>query len=538
MNRNTLNTTIACAIALAAGVTAGAMRSPSTTAKAPSTTNPAVEPQPEINEPLARAVKTEMGAKRWLLLVSSAEKATAKDMLGIIRAAGDDYAAVRMLGAHWANLDPKHMFATLYAEMLKPDGAPGTLSQRWTLSESLFEEWIKNDPEAVVKAMNEVPKFSGLDNMRHSVVNSLMKTDVENGLRAMHEWNISNYLPDMKHVAAWAARDPKHAAEVAVKYSRGYASQEALKQIGKVWANSDPEGGMNFAATLEHSARASLGPEIMRSWAAKDLEAAARYTAAQTDIGFRNGLAQGLVSAWAKSDPGAALDWSEENLRGVARTEAISGIVKAAAEKDLTTAGEIVAGMEAGATQNRAAASLFEVWFNKGKDQREAAFEWLAALPDKEARSAAFERVQWNWMWQDPKGVRDFVTGPHGEMASQSMIHQVARNQAGKNPEAAMEWASKLPKDRIADARNAVLENWIQIRPESAANFARKLPSGEERDRAIRTVTQHFSWQAPEQAGTWLRSLSETEQKSALESFPAGSNQRQKLEAAIKQPAK
>ncbi len=542
MNRNTLNTTIACALALAGGVAAGSMRSGSSNKAAETPTRPntaAAEAQPEINEPLARAVNTETGAKRWLLLVSAAEKATPKDMLAIIRAAGDDYAAVRMLGAHWANLDPKHMFATLYAEYLKPEGAPGTLSQRWTLSDSLFEEWIKVDPAAVIKALNEVPKFGGLENMRYTVVNNLMKTNVESGLQAMHEWNISNYMPDMKAVSAWAAKDPQHAAEVATKYSRGYASQEALRQIGKAWAASDPEAGMRFAANLEGAGRTTLGPEILRGWAAKDLDAAARFTAEQKDISFRNALAQGLVGTWAKADPNAALDWSEANLTGNARTEAIGGIVKAAAEKDLVAAGNLVAGMEAGATQNRAAASLFEVWFNKGKDQRDAAFEWLATLPDKEARSAAFERVQWNWTWNDPQGARDFLTGPHGDLASQSMIYQVARNQASKNPEAAMEWTKKLPADRVADARNAVLENWMQVRPEGAANFARKLPEGEERSRAIRTVTQHYMWQtSPDQAANWLRTLPEAEQKSALDGFGMPEDRRRKIEEAIKKAPK
>jgi hypothetical protein len=30
-----------------------------------------------------------------------------------------------------------------------------------------------------------------------------MKTDVEQGLAAMREWNVRNYMPDMKKFAEW-----------------------------------------------------------------------------------------------------------------------------------------------------------------------------------------------------------------------------------------------------------------------------------------------------------------------------------------------
>ena len=537
MNRAALNTLIASALALVAGVAAGSLRSFSPDRKRASYSGKDAPETPAANEPMARAMKTEMGAKRWLLLVSAAEKATARDMPGLIRAAGDDSAAVRMLAAHWAGLDPKDMFASLYAELLLPEDSPRALPQRWMLCDTLFEEWAKTDPAGVVKALSDIQNFSARETMRHSVINQLMKGDVETGIRAMSDWTITNYLPDMKNVAAWAARDPRHAAEVAAKYSRGYAAQEVLKHIGKAWAASDPEGGLRFAATLPAPSRTALAPEILRGWAEKDLAAAARFTAAQTDTTFRNALAQGLVGAWGKKDPAAALDWSQENLSGSARNDAVGGIVQAVAEKNLVTAGELIAGMDAGPTQNRAAASLFEVWFKKGADQRDAALEWLAALPDKEARRAALERVQWDWVWNDPAGARDFIAGPRGDLASNSLIQQVARSQAGKNPEAAMEWAGKLSADRVAAARESVLQSWIAIRPEAAADYARNLPAGEERALAIRTIAMNIGWQSPERAGAFLKTLPDAEQKAVIESFAnMDPKHRSKIEAALKQP--
>jgi len=479
----------------------------------------------------------EKGAKRWLVLLAQAEKADATSMPSLIRSVGDDPAMIRMLAARWAELDPAHMFASLYADYLLPDGAPGTLPGRSELTDVLFEEWTKKDPAAVIKALNNAPKFSGLDSLRMTVVNRLMRADVEQGLLAMKEWNIRHYVPDMGSVSLWASRDPRHAAEVVAGLGGDVAMREAMKYVGQAWAKSDPEGGLRYAVSLNGATRAVLASEIISSWAQSDLTAAVKFATAQENPEMRASLAQGLVKTWAKTDPVAALMWTQENLRGSARTEVIGDLVKTAAAKSIEAAGELVAGMEPGAAQNRACASLFETWFNKGKDQRDAALVWLANLPDPKARAAALERVQWNWTWTDPEGVRDFISGPQGHLAPSMLVYQVARNQAAKNPEAAMDWAAGLPADRAASARQAVLHYWQQIRPEAASAYVLKLPAGKERDAAIVFVSESFTSHTGsfDQALEWFRKLPAADQPAARETMlrPLEPARRKQLEAAL-----
>ena len=558
MDRRITQTVIGAVLALVVGAAAGSIRAISTTAQEREaagsaalerTSQNSAKPDAENRAPVdngrysdqifAEKIRNATGPNRWLLLLSAAENATAQDMPGLLRAARDDNAAIRMLAARWAELDPKHMLITLGADYLLPDDSPGTLPGRYLLSDVLFEEWTKTDLAGAIKALNELPSFSSLDNLRMTVANYAMKNDVEQGLRIMKEWNIRHYIPDMKSVAEWAARDPRRAARAVVQFGSDYAGLEALKQVGKAWATTDPEGGLRFAATLDPLSRATLATELMRAWAEKNVSAAAAFAAAQSDPAFRAALGQGLAATWGKTDPTAALAWSQEHLRGTARAEAIAGLIKAAAEKSLTTASQLVADMEPGAAQNRACASIFETWFKKGKDQRDAAFEWLGSLPDPQAQRAALERVQWNWAWNDPDGVRDFLAGPHGKLASPSLIHQVARNQAAKNPEAAMEWATKLPPDRADEARNAVLQNWLMVRPEGAAEYARKLPASPARDRAIETVTQTLMYQSPEQAAEWYRSLGAAEKKKVSAIFDRSGlsdDKRRQLQQAVHGP--
>lgn len=543
MNRAAIHTIVGAGVALAAGAVfarfvpaAPSSNVANANRSSPNEAAAAIANQPETA--LARVVRTEKGSKRWLVLLAQAEKADAAKMPSLIRSAGNDMAIIRMLAARWAELDPTHMFSSLYADLIQPDGAPGTLPGRWELTDVLFEEWVKKDMGAVIKALNDVPNFGGRDNLRMTVVNRLMKADAEKGLIAMKEWNIRHYVPDMKSVSDWAARDPRHAAEAVAALGSDYAAREAMKYVGKAWAQNDPESGLRYAATLNQQSGAALSSEIIGAWAQRNLSAAVKFATAQEDPSIRGALGQGLVNSWAKTDPAGALAWSQENLRGAARAEAIGGLIKTVAEKNIEEAGELVAGMEPGAAQNRACASIFETWFKKGKDQRDAALAWLAELPDPQARNSALEKVQWDWMWNDPNSVRDFISGPHGNLASDSMLHQVARNQTSKNPEAAMEWAAGLPAERVELARRAVLDNWLQVRPEGAAAYALKLPAGKERESAILSITQNFTFESSplEPALDWFRKLPAADRKVAREAMNGVATtpeRKRKLEEAL-----
>ena len=490
-----------------------------------------------VSSALEESIRNGTGSSRWLQLLATVESARAEDMPGLIRVAANDSAMIRMLAARWAELDPDHMFRSLYADYMLPEGAPGTLPSRYVLSDVLFEQWTKSDVKAAVKALTDVPDFAGRDSLRMTVSNRVMQADVDEGLRVLKDWHIQNYLPDMKKVAEWAAKDPQHAAETILSLGGNYAATEALKQVGKAWAQRDPASGLRYAAGLSAAQRGALGSEIMTNWAARDLKAAVEFASKEADPTLRAAISRGLVSAWGKTDPAAALTWSEENLRGVDRTEAIGGLIKAAAEKDLAKAAELASSMEPGTAQNKACASIFETWFKKGPDQRDAAFTWLAALPDSEAKRVALERVQWDWMWKDPDGVKEFISGPHGSLASSNLINQVARNQAARNPEAAMEWARSLPAQQAIDARRAVFDSWLNIRPENAADYARKLPSGPERDTAIQSVSQTLVYQSPKEAVAWYRKLPTEDQKTVRELFDRvglPSDRRQQLNDALK----
>ncbi len=422
MNSGTLHTLAGCSLALAIGVLTGKHR----LSPIPDGQQPVVETAPARthDDTFSKTIRNGTGPERWLALLSEAEHATAADMAGLVRLADKDEAMVRMLAARWAELDPRHMLNTLYADSLLPAGSADHLPGASTLRDVLLEEWTKSDLAGAVTALTDVPDFSMRGSFRQALANSVMQSDVERGLRLMSEWKIS-LISDLGKVSAWAARDPRHAAEIALPLSGFYSGPALLKEVGKVWAKSNPAEGIEFAAGLTPDSRVSLGSEIIERWAERDLAAAVAYAGTQPEA-MRTALAQGLVAIWGKSDPATALAWSQQNLKGRTRSEVIENLVTAFAEKDLAGAGGLVAGMESGGAQNRATVALFETWLKKGASERETAFDWLAGVPDAEARRAAIDKVGWTWAVGDPAGARDFIASPHGDMASPNMIRLVA----------------------------------------------------------------------------------------------------------------
>ena len=535
MNRDTHHTITGCIVAIALGGVIGAMRSSSRTAE-PIRPTPSNAETPSINEPLARAMKTETGAKRWLLLVAASEHAAAQDMPGLLRAVGDDEAAQAMIVTHWAKLNPKHMFTSLYADYLLPEGSPAALPNREWLAERLISQWMKSDPAAALKALNEVPEFSGLKALRNHAIEALISTDFEAGLRAMSEWRLRPYISQTKSVEEWAARDPRRATELAASLSQ----QGSLRSIvAKAWADSDPAAGVEFVAALRPPVNAYLGADIVSSWAKKDAAAAAKFVADLGATAFRNATAEGLVSTWGETDAAAALAWSEQNLRGKARTETVAALIEAASKRDLATASKLVSDMDEGDAQNQAVAALFEAWSDKGKEQRAEAIKWLLDLPEKEMQRAALDKAGYRWVEEDPEGARDFISGPHGDLASNGVINRVASQLVSMDPESAMEWATKLPEPRTTTARAAAFQQWLALRPDAAAKYASKLPVGPLREHAISSVTDSLILISPEKAAAWISNLPAAEQKKAVANLDGYDPKvKEKMAAAMKQNGK
>ena len=280
----------------------------------------------------------------------------------------------------------------------------------------------------------------------------------------------------------------------------------------------------------------------MKQWAEEDANAAAAYVAALPDAALRANLAHPLVESWAKAAPQQALDWAQNTLRGEARATALGSIVGSIARQDVTRAAELVAGLDPGGSKNKAIGSLVEPWFRK--DGAAPVAEWLLKLPEADAREAGFEKLGFQWLWNSGREgalkAAELAIGPHRDLVPGTFVAQVASNEARHDPEAAMKWVEQLAADRISQTRDRVLSEWMEARPEAAAQWVLNQPPGDTRRELITSATRNLAWnKTPGSAHQFFSQLQASERalaRQTLDTMGVPDEKRLLLEAAFTGP--
>jgi hypothetical protein len=484
---------------------------------------------------LERDLSMSSGVTRWLYWLEALEKAAPADFPRLARLAKGNSTAMRFVAARWVELDPRHLFDTLVAASKSGGGFPSD-----ELAAVLFEEWPKRDPEAVIAAFNglDASESLGRRNWRMLAAGIVFEKDVERGLRLLSEWRIDNFGPGMTAVAKWAAADPRHAAEFTLEYRAGYASRSTMETIAKEWARTDPGGALGFAATQSGELGSTLGTTVLKEWAGQNLTEAAAWLAG-TDVRTRNRLSPTFIEAWAKEDAASALTWCESNLAGSSLAQAVGGVLKGAAERDVAGAARLVAEMLPSAARAEAASAVAQKWFAEsfsGKAVPPEAITWLASL-DSESMKRALERVQWEWRNSDPKSMAAFLASPAGEQVPAQVYSILAQSMALKNPAEALAWANRLPEDLGLQAGSDAFYEWRRSQPETAMQWLRELPSTDARrlpffQSAIRSLANDP--QAAEQLAA-MNPADRTTARTVIETMSLPEDRRARLLEAVRQ---
>ena len=461
---------------------------------------------------LAQDLTISKGVKTWLLWLEAMEKAGPADFPRLVRLAQSNPAALRFVAARWVEIAPRHLYDTLVAAVRS--GSSGFPLRE--VSQALFDQWPKKDPEAAIAALNEPGDLGPRALWRGQVADSVIRTDAERGLRLMAEWHIENYGPSMSAVTKWATADPQHAAEFTLQNGLGHAAAYAMEAIGKEWAKSDPSAALSFGAANPGHLGNALQNAVLKQWASRDLDAAGDWLA-QTDARTRNHLSPALMETWAKKDPIAAMSWCDENLTGSGLSQAVSGVVKGVAEKDIVRASDLVAQMQPGAARAEAAATVANQWMPGLSSDKPVAPEmisWLSALDPDSCRRALYGIV-WSWATTDAKSMATFVGQASSDRIPEYTDSVIARQMARKTPVQALDWAATLPDGRGLTAGATAFAEWRGWQSETAMKWLDDLPANDPRrepffQKAIETLAWHP--QASEQLGA----MSDADRAAAL----------------------
>src|SRR5688572_5407355 len=96
---------------------------------------------------LERDLSMSSGVTRWLYWLEALEKAAPADFPRLVRLAQGNGTILRFVAARWAETAPRHMFDTLVA--FSRSAFPIN-----DLSNILFDEWPKRDPDGMIAALN------------------------------------------------------------------------------------------------------------------------------------------------------------------------------------------------------------------------------------------------------------------------------------------------------------------------------------------------------------------------------------------------
>jgi len=444
-------------------------------------------PRPtRLVEQLERQLIGRSGLERRLAWLEAMDTAAAADFPDLALLARDDSGILRSLASRWVEVDAPHFFQTLLKELRHPRGLPVQ-----PMSRILFEEWPRKNPEQAISALNDAAAGGIPQSWQTSVATAVFQTDVERGIRLFSDWRVENYIPfgdSGGPVPKWAAANPRHAAEVALKNPAGSITQAVLALIGHEWGKIDPTGALAFAAENGGSSGTTLGREALDSWSSLDRTAASAWLASADDS-TRRRLSPGFAKAWASSDPASALVWCTDHLSGSSLASAVSAVVQGAGPKRVAEAAALVLSMEPSPARSEAAAAVADLWFPSlggmegPSGRRTVAPETLAWLGTLDAPSVrrVLEKETWSWATSDPTSMAEFlltrIDQPVGEWAETCLAREWAR----QAPLLALEWSGKLPGNRALEAGGEAYATWRLSQPDEATRWLQDLPTGDPR---------------------------------------------------------
>lgn len=220
-----------------------------------------------------------------------------------------------------------------------------------------------------------------------------------------------------------------------------------------------------------------------------------------------------VLMGWAAADPRgamAALDSLPPELEGQ-RAALEQNLIAGIADKDIALATEtalrLTAREGADARQtNRLMRTVANEALRTGGV--EGASQWVATLPDGEAKGAAMRRVSEDFVRDDPAAAAAWAEGFADQGYAASAIGEIGDEWAERDPTSAVAWLETLPQ---GEAQNRgfteALGEWEDSNPEAASAYLNAMPNSPQRDAAIAGFARGYAWQDPQASAAWAQAI-------------------------------
>jgi len=246
-------------------------------------------------------------------------------------------------------------------------------------------------------------------------------------------------------------------------------------------------------------------------WARFDPEAAVEWTEREWRAEHPAVVVQ-VFRAWARSDPGAALQAAENFSNPLLRRPYVHAVIAGWEESGQPGVLDYVESLGRGHDRQRA---IYVVARRKVlRDGPEAAFRWAEGLPDSEDefKLNVFRRVASSAAEVDPEAAAAWAARQQAGEHGLALPTRVATRWAKRDPEAAMLWLSTLPEgwNRNDGVRETYL-TWLRLGGDRPLEWLRSAKIEPWLDPAVSLFAKKLALDDREEALQWASRISDEE---------------------------
>jgi hypothetical protein len=436
---------------------------------------------------------------------------------------------------NWGKLDLEQALAAA--------AALDSAGQRHLAAQSLYAayDYGGNDTIDRIEEALRIPPGSATRAAHLSLLADRDPVDAVNFINSMR--NISSRQEAAAHLGRHLGRLPgKRTEQYASLFTDTAARQSFTHAASSAEAETDPEAVLDEWLGGKRSMNEMIQVyTAMKSLAARDMEKALEYFeqipnsryrrmlagpigevladsdpqrafewAKENDPGMNSGLYAGIVASVAAMDPDLALESARLLPPGMQRRQALNGAVMAISFQDPQKAVALLDQIEQREVRDEIAQNLATMWVQNDPD---AALNWMLSRDISERRAllagAASRLTETDldlalqWLPRlDQESQRMWRLQIAPSLARQRSVGEAQRFISG------FEGTEEYPQ-LVASTVNGIAEEDIG----AAVELARLVPAGPERDMIYGGLISQFGYHDPQQAATFVTSISDAAQR-------------------------
>lgn len=288
----------------------------------------------------------------------------------------------------------------------------------------------------------------------------------------------------------------------------------ALRDAGAADAEKDVTAALNRAAQFTSAQdRLDYLRGVYSTWAKGDPRSAVSYAMSNFAPGTLRSETVGIaVNRWGATDPRGAWQWSDQNLSGPLKEQAMTDLMIGWTRKTPEVAAQWLA-----STNYNSQPLINATAGTWAETNPQAAYAWASSLKNEAASRTGKIVTTSEWALQDPPAVAKQIEPELNTPAGVDLATALTNIWASTDPTAAAEWVYKLPAgDGRNEAAATLATVWAASDINGAIAWTKTIIDAEMRRQVITHIGTTWGAIEPDKALDWLATLPANETTSAI----------------------